>query len=219
MSISERALEYSKYKGLTAADFERDSGLANGMLKKLSDKTRRQTFTRIGAAFPDLNIEWLRTGQGDMLLKVEAPVRIEESVSDEDNDSDYVPLLPVEAMAGTLQGLSEGVALANCRKIKSPVKGADWAIQISGDSMEPDFRNGSYLYIKKMTGKMIPWGSPLVVDTLDGVVFKKIFQIEGSKDYVEARSINPNNPPFEIDKSIILGMYRILGGSFIISTI
>ncbi|MBD5585341.1 MAG: helix-turn-helix transcriptional regulator, partial [Clostridia bacterium] len=50
------------------------------------------------------------------------------------DDADYVPLLPVEAMAGTLQGLSQGIELAGCQKIKSPVKGADWAIVISGDS-------------------------------------------------------------------------------------
>ena len=37
------------------------------MVKKLSSKTRHQTFIRISNAFPDLNIEWLRTGTGDML--------------------------------------------------------------------------------------------------------------------------------------------------------
>lgn len=134
-------------------------------------------------------------------------------------DQDYIPLLPVEAMAGTLQGFSEGVELVNCRKIKSPVKGADWAIQISGDSMEPDYRNGSYLYIRKMRGAFIPWGHTMVVDTYDGVVVKNIFPIEGTEDYIEARSINPKYPPFKIETSSILGFYRVLGGSFINSTI
>ena len=135
------------------------------------------------------------------------------------SDNDYVPLLPVEAMAGTLQGFSEGVALRDCKKIKSPVEGADWAIQISGDSMEPEYRNGSYLYIKKMSGKFVPWGHTLVVDTIDGVVVKKIFPIDGTDEYIEARSINTKYPPFKIETSCILGMYRVLGGSFINSTI
>lgn len=65
--IFERASAFLKYKGINAADFERISGLANGMLKKLGDKTRHQTFVRISNAFPELNIDWLRTGQGDML--------------------------------------------------------------------------------------------------------------------------------------------------------
>ena len=134
-------------------------------------------------------------------------------------NSDYVPLLPVEAMAGSLQGFSDGITLRDCRKIKSPVQGADWAIQISGDSMEPDYKNGSYLYIKKLSGGFIPWGQTLVVDTLDGVVVKDIYQIDNMDAVIEARSKNSKYPPFRIDTSCILGMYRVLGGSFINSTI
>lgn len=141
-----------------------------------------------------------------------------ESQNDED-DEDYVPLLPVEAMAGSLQGYSRGVALRDCRKIKSPVNGADWAIQISGDSMEPDFRNGSYLYIKKLSRSFIPWGHTLVVDTIDGVVVKEIYPVEGTDEFIEARSINKKYPPFKIETSCIIGMYRVLGGSFVNSTI
>lgn len=65
-TIVDRALAFAKYKGITSADFERVSGLANGMLKKLSERTRFQTFNRISNAFPELNIEWLRTGVGEM---------------------------------------------------------------------------------------------------------------------------------------------------------
>lgn len=138
---------------------------------------------------------------------------------DQEEEVDLVPLLPVEAMAGSLQGLSEGVELANCRKIKSPVRGADWAIQISGDSMEPDYKNGSYLFIKKLSGSFVPWGHTLVVDTYDGVVVKNIFESDSDPDYIVAESINPKYPDFLIEKSSIIGLYRVLGGSFINSTI
>lgn len=67
--ISLRALEYCKYKGITAADFERISGLANGMLRKLGINTRKQTYIRISNAFTDLDVDWLRTGVGEMLNK------------------------------------------------------------------------------------------------------------------------------------------------------
>ena len=144
--------------------------------------------------------------------------KYKEDVQDEeDDDSEYIPLLPIEAMAGSLQGRSDGVELRNCRKIKSPVAGADWAIQISGDSMEPDFKNGSILFIRKLTSRMIPWGHPMVIDTYDGVVFKKIFPDD--EEYIEARSINPDYPPFQIERSIVLGLYRVLGSTFINSTI
>lgn len=65
--INDRAQIFCKYKGITSADFERISGLANGMIKKLGEKTRRTTFDRISNAFPDLNMDWLRLGEGEML--------------------------------------------------------------------------------------------------------------------------------------------------------
>ncbi|ROT19637.1 S24 family peptidase [Muribaculaceae bacterium Isolate-114 (HZI)] len=156
----------------------------------------------------------------DILLNNNVVMAESDSIQEIGEDiKEYVHLLPVEAMAGPLQGYSEGVALRDCKKIKSPVSGADWAIQISGDSMEPEYKSGSYLFIKKMTGSFIPWGHVLVLDTMDGVVVKKIYQIDDTDEFIEARSINPKYPPFRIETSCILGIYRVLGGTFIYSTI
>lgn len=222
--IKDRLLEFISSKGLSVSEFERTVGLSNGAVSKTNNNIRKATINLIASAFPDFNKEWLINGEGEMLQSLSSyvPPRAPEFYrpSDSENaEDDYIPLLPVEAMAGTLQGFSEGVELANCRKIKSPVKGADWAIQISGDSMEPDYRNGSYLYIRKMRGAFIPWGHTMVVDTYDGVVVKNIYPIEVTEDYIEAKSINPKYPPFKIETSSILGFYRVLGGSFINSTV
>lgn len=211
--IKDRLLKFISNSGITVSEFERRASLSNGAVSKTNNNIRKSTLNSISIAFPNLNMDWLINGNGEMLNTISKHGN-EDKVTD-----DYVPLLPVEAMAGSLQGFSEGYALKDCRKIKSPVQGADWAIQISGDSMEPDFKNGSYLYIKKMSGGFIPWGQTLVVDTIDGVVVKNIYPIEGSEEYIEARSINPKYPPFKIETSCIIGVYRVLGGSFINSTL
>lgn len=211
--IKDRLLKFISNSGITVSEFERRASLSNGAVSKTNNNIRKSTLNSISIAFPNLNMDWLINGNGEMLNTISKHGN-EDKVTD-----DYVPLLPVEAMAGSLQGFSEGYALKDCRKIKSPVQGADWAIQISGDCMEPDFKNGSYLYIKKMSGGFIPWGQTLVVDTIDGVVVKNIYPIEGSEEYIEARSINPKYPPFKIETSCIIGVYRVLGGSFINSTI
>lgn len=215
MTVKERIVEYIKVSGLSVNKFEKDAGLSVGYLRQLRKEPSREKIKSIILAFPDINESWLLTGEGDM-LKSETSGEM-GAVNEIDSGSDMVTVLPIEAMAGTLQGFSEGVELANCPKMKSPVKGADWAIQISGDSMEPDYKNGSYLFIKRMTSRMIPWGQPLVVDTYDGVVFKKLYPYDD--ECIEARSINPNYPPFQIEKSIVIGLYRVLGGTFINSTI
>ncbi len=222
-SIPDRIEEVMSYYRLNKNSLAIKSGLDSGNLgKMLSGKQTitNKTLEKICDALPELNISWLKTGEGNMMsdyIPKTYPTDLKSQESGQKDD--YVPLLPVEAMAGSLQGFSEGVALRDCRKIKSPVQGADWAIQISGDSMEPDYKNGSYLYIKKMQSSFIPWGQTMVVDTIDGVVVKNIYPIEGTDEFIEARSINQKYPPFKIETSDIIGVYRVLGGSFINSTI
>lgn len=214
-SVKERIKSFAKYKDISIRQFESACGFSYGFVGNMRNSMQPDKILRIAHCFPELNTGWLMTGEGQMLKE---KVNNEQNLSGEE-DSDYVPLLPIEAMAGSLQGLSESITLRDCRKVKAPVKGADWAIQISGDSMEPEYRNGSYLYIRKITGSFLPWGHTLVVDTLDGVVVKDIYPVEGTEDYIEAKSKNPKYPPFRIEKSIIVGFYRVLGGSFINSTI
>lgn len=223
MTIYERLLKFLDYKRINTSRFEQMCGMSNGSMSKLSDNTRRSTYGKIEKAFPDLNIEWLKTGKGQMLIEsnlyMVAEARPKYSANIEAERDDLVPLLPVEAMAGSLSGLSESVMLRDCRWIKSPIAGADFAIQVTGDSMEPEIHNGTYLYIRKMKGAFIPWNHTVVIDTDDGVVVKKILKSENDKEYVIARSVNPDYPDFEIDKSSIHAIYRVIGGTFINSTI
>lgn len=243
MALPDRIQKLLDYAGMNPTEFSRKVGfptpqtvreLLKGNTKSVSEAVK----FKVNNCFPEINLEWLVSGEGNMFVSAPDPTsnfydewESQTMVSDssttyqrktlniEKPDSDYVPLLPVEAMAGSLQGFSEGVALRDCRKVKAPVEGADWAIQISGDSMEPEYRNGSYLYIRKMRGSFVPWGHTLVVDTIDGVVVKDIYPIDGTEEFIEARSKNSKYPPFKIETSCILGMYRVLGGSFINSTI
>lgn len=143
----------------------------------------------------------------------------QEDTSDMTDDF-LVPLIPTDARAGILAGISEGVDLRDCRKIPAPVPGADYAIQISGNSMEPEYRNGSFLFIKKINSNIfIPWGHDVVLDTENGAVFKKIFKGEDYPQTIIARSINPNYPDLDIDTIGIYGIYKVVGSSFINSTI
>lgn len=213
MTIAERALEYCEAKKLNAVDFEKLSGLSNGMAKKLSDKTRPYTFDRISKAFPDLNINWLKTGEGSMLNELP----LAKTVVFED---DRVPLLPVEAIAGLSIGFAEGLNIQDCRMIRSPFPGSEYAIQVSGDSMFPIIKSGDLLYIKKINDKaFIPWGHVVVLDTENGAVVKEIYPCDKEDDYIIAKSINEKYPPYKIEKLAIYGMYKILGTATINSTL
>lgn len=219
MDFLEDLKSYFDDKGMSQVDIAEKLGVSKAYVNALL--SGRSAFGKKQAEIWENNFglskTWLLTGEGEMLKSDTA--QSGKDGQDEGKDDDRVCLLPVEAMAGPLQDFSMGVELGHCRKIKSPVKGADWAIQISGSSMEPYLRSGMIIYIRKISGRFIPWGEVMVMDTYDGVVVKEIYPVEDDPEVVEARSTNPKFPPFRIEKSLIIGIYRVLGGSFINSTI
>ena len=60
-----------------------------------------------------------------------------------------IPVIPTGARAGTLGDFADGVKEYDCERMISPIKGADFAIQVTGDSMSPEYPNGSQIIIKK----------------------------------------------------------------------
>ena len=66
MTIQDRLSKYLAFKLLKAKDFERVCGLSNGTATRLRETSRQSTFNRI-ANNCDLNIDWLLTGEGEML--------------------------------------------------------------------------------------------------------------------------------------------------------
>lgn len=66
MSIKERFVEYLKYKGIGQTAFEESAGLSRGAIAKKTGFSA-DSLEKIIAACPDLNINWLLTGIGEML--------------------------------------------------------------------------------------------------------------------------------------------------------
>lgn len=65
--MKSRINDFIQFTGLPIANFEQRCGLSNGAVSKMGDNTRMSTIDKISKAFPELNIVWLRTGEGKML--------------------------------------------------------------------------------------------------------------------------------------------------------
>ena len=120
-----------------------------------------------------------------------------------------IPVIPTGARAGTLGDFADGVKEYDCERMISPIKGADFAIQVTGDSMSPEYPNGSQIIIKKISAEFIAWGNVFCLDTDDGEVIKQVFPTE-DEDVIESRSLNPAYPPFKVKRDLINGWYRVL---------
>ena len=136
----------------------------------------------------------------------------------EDNFSDIgdpiqkgtLPVIPTEAMAGTLGEFADSVNAYDCERMISPIKGADYAIKVCGDSMTPEIPNGSQILIKKIfEDEFVEWGKVFCLDTRNGAVIKRVYPTE-NPEVVECRSVNPDYPPFKVNVRSINGWYRVL---------
>ncbi len=119
-------------------------------------------------------------------------------------------IIPTEAMAGTLGEFEDSIHAYDCERMVSPIKGADYAIKVCGDSMTPEIPNGSQILIKKIFEKeFVEWGKIFCLDTRNGAVIKKVYPTT-DPEVIECRSVNPEYPPFLVDVTNILGWYRVL---------
>lgn len=160
--------------------------------------------SKLQSLFPEISKEWFLTGEGKMLKGQEQPTPINPECLY------YAPKLPVSAMAGTLEGFTSSINQWDLENIVVPIKGIDLVIPISGDSMKPDYPEGSLLLTKKIDEKaFIEWGKVFVLDTRNGVVIKQVYPGD-EESKIKCVSINTSYPSFDVYKSDIFGWYIVL---------
>lgn len=67
MTVGERLDLFIKYKGLGRYQFEMKCGLSQGYVNNIRNSPHPDKLKRIANVYPELNIEWLMIGKGDML--------------------------------------------------------------------------------------------------------------------------------------------------------
>lgn len=128
----------------------------------------------------------------------------------EEIEQEMVLVIPTGARAGTLADFAQSVAQYDCERMVTPVKGADYAIQVTGDSMSPEYPSGSVVLIKKINEKaFIEWGKTYVLDTENGAVIKNIRRTD-NPEVIECVSMNPAYQSFTMETKYINGWYRVL---------
>lgn len=165
-------------------------------------------FSSICSKFKQLELDYFIGDKQNMIR--------DDCDSDVDNDigSHTVVMLPISAQAGTLNDFIVSIKEVDTEKIVSPIRGADFAITVTGDSMAPEYPNGSRILIKKIDEKsFIEWGKVYVLDTNNGVVVKILNEPDDKPTHLLCTSINPDQKryaPFLVPKSDVLGVYKVM---------
>lgn len=66
-TVKERLVAYLEHKGINKSEFGRMIGVSNAYISSIRKSIQPDKVERISVAFPDLNVSWLVTGEGDML--------------------------------------------------------------------------------------------------------------------------------------------------------
>lgn len=207
-----RLLQFLQFKQIGQQKFEFSIGMSNGWVNKIGDSIRENSINKIREVYPELNIAWLKSGVGNMLLFGSTDAEMENEDNNDQDTAAMVSLLPIAAQGGSLGEFSTAIMKSECERIISPIKGADLAITVFGDSMAPEYPNGSKIFIKKINERaFIEWGKAYVLDTCNGTVVKTLVPSD-KEGYVRCISINPDPifAPFDVAWVDIQGVYRVL---------
>jgi len=120
-----------------------------------------------------------------------------------------VLVIPYEARGGLIGDFVDGVQEYDCEKVISPIRGADLAMEVTGDSMSPEYPSGSRVLIKKVSETFIAWNETYVLDTPDGAVIKRVRKTDDPA-VVECVSVNPAYQSYTIPRDFIRGWYKVL---------
>lgn len=204
MTLKERLIEFITYKNLNISRFNRIIGVSPAYVQNISNNIGVEIRERIKNAFPELNMDWLLKGDGEMIIATE------EKQPKLLDGQKCIKVVPTYAQGGSLCEIEGQFNDYDCEKIISPIIDADMAIMVTGDSMSPEYPNGSRVIIKRINEKaFLDWGRTYVLDTCNGIVIKNLYPstLDG---FVRCVSINPNYPPFDISMSDIRGYWRVL---------
>ena len=222
--IKQNILRYLAQKGVSAYEFYKESGVTRGILQQ-NNGISEDNIARFLAYAPDVNIEWLLTGEGPMLSHPTTPTPPTQPTTPTTPTShpstSGIPLIPLDAVAGFPAESGGGVRLEDCERYVIPEfenKGANFLIRVSGDSMVPLYYSGDLLACRKITDiRFFQWGTVYVLETSQGVLVKRVQESVDHADSILCVSENNSvHHPFLLPRddirslSIIVGLIRLV---------
>ncbi|WP_241775628.1 S24 family peptidase [Flavobacterium sp. Root420] len=217
MGSTERMREYLDYKGITKYKFCNDLGFSNKFLDNSSNMGTDKA-CKILHHYPEINSEWLLTGNGAMLKENNDNIIImnnDRKTIDSVQVSQEIPLYDLEAVAGLRELFSSGKPQRVLDTIKIPnLPKCDGAISVTGDSMYPLLKSGDIILYKETEFDNIFFGEMYLLsvklnDWEEYITVKYVQKSEKGPEFVKLVSQNSHHQPKDIHISKISALALI----------
>lgn len=207
MDLKSRLIEFIDYKGLSVQSFELQCGLSNGAVSKMGNNTRRSTIDKISKSYPELNTNWLLTGEGGMLL---------DSIDSVPQKSftNGVPYYNVDFIGGFDIVLNDQTAKPEYLIDFKKYNEATCWCNVTGHSMEPEITHGDIIALKKIEDKsFLPLGEVYAIVTTNGMrTIKRLGPSSDPKCYtLVPTNKSPEYGIQELPKNMIEHIFQVLG--------
>lgn len=219
LTVNERVnFLISSVTGGNKAAFAKSIGVGAGVIQDIIggrlNKPSFDVLNKIVNAYPDLNIEWLVTGEGAPFkpdMKTDKPEALEAVPIlefgrgvEKRHESQDIPLYDITAAAGLNALYNSQNNILDYMRIPNLPR-CDGAIYVKGDSMYPLLKHGDMVAFQQITDypEDIIFGEMYVIDistaNVERIVVKYLQPSPKGEDYIRLISYNEkHHPPKDI---------------------
>ena len=217
-TVKQRLIKYLKYKGLGQTKFEEMAGLSRGYISNLKKEPSTSKLLKILAAAPDLNQQWLITGEGEMLVDDNKNMNELQPFEIKNGRRVGIPLVSQYAYAGYLSGYADPEYLETLPIIDftpdREMTGNWLAFEVKGDSMDDGTRDSYCQGDIVITREVEPhlWRDSrlhynkrdFVIVHEEGILLKRVTNHNVESHTIVIHSLNPIYP----DRTLNLAQVR-----------
>lgn len=185
MGVKTRLIEFIDYKGMSRRSFSLGIGASSSFVNSISKSIGTEYIDRIKEKFPELNISWLMTGDGQM-LNGSAPAVPAGS---------GVPYYDLDVTASVTESFNDVREEVQYYINFPPLNDCDAAFPVFGESMIPDFYPGEVIMVREIRNvNSMLWGEPYLIITnaaCDNMrTIKNVYLSEDRQSFI-LRATNP----------------------------
>jgi phage repressor protein C with HTH and peptisase S24 domain len=226
MTKRERVKMLRKALGKTQLEFANELGLGFSAVSHAERENgttfySRKVMEKMSELY-NVNLDWILTGTGTMFRSSGAGPQPESKSSPnilvitiDGDDEEWVTVVGEYALASYSEGYRDSAFIAELPVETVPEDlrnmGTIRKFQVYGDSMEPDFQHGDWVYCSYADisgGQSIRNGEVYVVISNRGPLLKKVMYASGSVS-LKCISINPAHEPFELPMSEVRELWYV----------
>lgn len=207
MTVKDRIKEFCKAENSTVSAFEANIGVANGYVNAISKSIGLDKIKTILEKYPNLDIEWLLVGNGNMHKKNIASNAATISY----NPSIGTPYYDVDFLGGFSEVFNDQTKIPACNVQVPGFDRASLWCNVTGHSMEPKINHGDIIALHECTINDIQYGEIYAV-VLDTIRTIKILRKGSHPNKLLYVPINkPDYEEQEFDISRIIKIFEVVG--------